>query len=71
MEWCGLALLILVGLGIILTGLPAAFILITVATFGAIIGVAVDTIPFPLLSALPNRLISLFENDLCKRCRST
>ena len=27
-------------------------------------GVATGTIPFPLLSALPNRLINLFENDL-------
>ena len=64
MEWTGFALLILVGIGIISTGLPAAFILITVAGFGALIGIASDTIPFALLSALPNRLINLFENDL-------
>jgi tripartite ATP-independent transporter DctM subunit len=64
MEWVGFALLILVGIGIITTGLPAAFVLITVATFGALLGVATDTIPFALLSALPNRLINLFENDL-------
>ncbi len=64
MEWTGFALLILVGIGIISTGLPAAFVLITVAGFGALIGIASDTIPFALLSALPNRLINLFENDL-------
>ncbi len=64
MEWTGLALLILVGIGIISTGLPAAFVLITVAVFGAIIGIATDTIPVSLLSALPNRLVNLFENDL-------
>jgi tripartite ATP-independent transporter DctM subunit len=64
MEWSGLALLIMVGLGIIATGLPAAFVLIAVATVGAAFGVATGTIPFPLLSALPNRLINLFENDL-------
>src|SRR5271169_5038701 len=64
MEWTGFALLILVGIGIISTGLPAAFVLITVAGFGALIGLATDTIPFALLSALPNRLINLFENDL-------
>jgi len=40
MEWMGLALLVLVGIGIIATGLPAAIVLIAVATFGAIIGVA-------------------------------
>jgi len=64
MEWAGFGLLILVGIGIITTGLPAGFVLITVATFGALLGVATDTIPFALLSALPNRLINLFENDL-------
>ena len=64
MEWSGFALLILVGVGIISTGLPAAFILITVATLGAVLGIATGTIPFALLWALPGRLINLFENDL-------
>src|SRR5437660_1026311 len=64
MEWSGLALLIMVGIGIIATGLPAAFVLIAVATAGAAFGVSTGTIPFSLLSALPNRLINLFENDL-------
>jgi len=64
MDWIGFALLVLVGVGIIATGLPAAFILITIAVFGALIGVATDTIPFPVLAALPNRLINLLENDL-------
>lgn len=64
MEWIGFALLILVGIGIIATGLPAAFILITVASFGAAIGVAAGTIPFSLLWALSGRLINLFDNDL-------
>ena len=44
MEWVGLALLALVGVGIILTGLPAAVVLIAVATLGAIIGVATGAI---------------------------
>ena len=64
MEWTGLALLLLVGIGIVSTGLPAAFILIGVATLGALLGVATGTIPLSLLSALPGRLINLFENDL-------
>ena len=64
MEWTGLALLLLVALGIITTGLPAAFVLITVATLGAIIGVVYGTIPPALLWTLPARLINLFENDL-------
>src|SRR5476651_2553192 len=64
MEWSGLALLIMVGIGIISTGLPAAFILIAVASIGAVLGLVTDTIPFSLLSALPGRLINLFDNDL-------
>jgi tripartite ATP-independent transporter DctM subunit len=64
MEWTGFALLIMVGIGIISTGLPAAFVLITMASAGAVLGLVTGTIPFPLLSALPNRLINLFDNDL-------
>ena len=64
MEWSGFALLILVGVGIISTGQPAAFVLIAVATIGAVLGVASGTIPLSLLGALPGRLINLFENDL-------
>jgi tripartite ATP-independent transporter DctM subunit len=64
MEWTGFALLIMVGIGIISTGLPAAFVLITMASVGAVLGLVSGTIPFPLLSALPNRLINLFDNDL-------
>ncbi|MEP7030614.1 MAG: TRAP transporter large permease subunit [Pseudolabrys sp.] len=64
MEWSGFVLLILVGIGIISTGLPAAFILIGAATLGATLGLASGTIPFSLLWALPGRLINLFDNDL-------
>lgn len=64
MEWTGFAMLILVGIGIISTGLPAAFILIIVATLGAIFGIATRTIQFSLLWALPSRFINLLENDL-------
>src|SRR5665647_3348225 len=64
MEWSGFALLILVGIGIISTGLPAAFVLIGVATIGAVLGIFTGTIPFSLLWALPGRLINLFDNDL-------
>ena len=64
MEWVGLALLGLVGAGIILTGLPAAVVLVVVAALGAIIGIAAGTIEFATLGALPTRLINLFENDL-------
>ena len=64
MEWSGFALLILVGVGIISTGLPAAFVLIAVASLGAALGLAAGTIPFSILWAFPGRLINLFDNDL-------
>jgi tripartite ATP-independent transporter DctM subunit len=64
MPHAGLVLLLLVGLGIVLTGLPAAIVLIGVASAGAAFGVITGTIPLALLSALPGRLVNLFENDL-------
>jgi tripartite ATP-independent transporter DctM subunit len=63
-EWVGLVLLLLVGLGIVFTGLPAAVVLVTVASLGAIIGLIAGTIELATLGALPSRLINLFENDL-------
>src|ERR1700694_367010 len=64
MEWTGLALLVLVGVGIISTGLPAAVVLIAMATFGAILGVVTGAIDVAIRGALQTRLINLFENDL-------
>jgi len=64
MAWCGFVLLLLVGAGIAVTGLPAAVVLIIAASIGAVLGMASDTIPLGLLGALPGRLINLFENDL-------
>src|SRR6266700_6060430 len=64
MAWCGLGLLILVGVGIVSTGLPAAIVLMAVATLGAVLAVAGGSVPLALLGALPLRLINLFDNDL-------
>jgi len=64
MAWTGLALLVLVGVGIVSTGLPAAVVLIAVAICGAILGVVAGAIDVATLGALPSRLINLFENDL-------
>jgi len=64
MAWLGLVLLVLVGVGIIATGLPAAIILVAVASLGAVLGVASGGIEIATLGALPSRLINLFENDL-------
>jgi tripartite ATP-independent transporter DctM subunit len=64
MEWVGLGLLILVGVGTISTGLPAAIVLIAVATLGAVLAVAGGTVPLALFGALPLRLVNLLDNDL-------
>jgi tripartite ATP-independent transporter DctM subunit len=64
MEWFGLALLVMVGVGIIATGLPAAVVLMAVTAFGAVTGVVTGAIDAATLWALPSRLINLFENDL-------
>lgn len=64
MAWSGVALLVLVGAGIVCTGLPAAFVLIAAATIGAALSVASGTISFGLLWALPSRLTDLLDSDL-------
>ncbi|HXX84843.1 MAG TPA: TRAP transporter large permease subunit [Casimicrobiaceae bacterium] len=64
MPWVGLALLLFVGLGVVLTGLPVPIILIVAASLGAVIGAVNGQVPIDLLAALPERLINLLENDL-------
>ncbi|HLI98304.1 MAG TPA: TRAP transporter large permease subunit [Bradyrhizobium sp.] len=64
MAWTGLALLLMVGAGIVTTGLPAAVILMAVAIFGSVVGVLAGAIDVSTLWALPSRLVNLFENDL-------
>src|SRR6516165_625014 len=64
MPWLGLSLLLLVGLGVVFTGIPAAVVLLAAACFGAVAGVVSGAVPVQLLGALPERLINLLENDL-------
>jgi TRAP-type mannitol/chloroaromatic compound transport system permease large subunit len=63
-AWAGLALLALVGAGIVSTGLPAFVVLLTAASAGAVLAVASGTVPLALIAALPSRLVNLLENDL-------
>jgi len=63
-AWSGLGLLLLVGAGIVLTGLPAFVVLIAAASLGALAGLVSGAVPFSLLTALPGRLLNLLENDL-------
>ena len=64
MPWLGLSLLLLVGLGVVFTGIPAAVVLLAAACFGALAGAISGAVPVQLLGALPERLINLLENDL-------
>ena len=64
MPWLGLSLLVLVGFGVVFTGVPAAVILLATACFGAAIGALGGDVPIQLLGALPERLINLLDNDL-------
>jgi len=64
MPWLGLSLLLLVGLGIAFTGLPAAVVLLAAACFGAAMGALGGDVPIQLIGVLPERLINLLDNDL-------
>ena len=64
MAWFGIALLVMVGVGIIAAGLPAAVVLMAMASFGACIGIASGVIDAATLWAPPSRLINLLESDV-------
>ena len=60
----GIWMLAGVGVLLIATGLPAWVVLIGVALAFSIGGVALGVLSLPLLTAVPERLIGLLENDL-------
>ena len=64
MPWLGLGLLLLAGLGVVFTGIPAAVVLLATACFGVAIGSISGDVPVQLLGVLPERLINLLETDL-------
>lgn len=64
MPWLGLVLLLGVGAGILLTGLPAYLVLIAAAVAGLLAGVVADAFPPALIGALTGRLVNLLESDL-------
>jgi len=64
MAWFGIVLLVMVGVGIITTGLPAAVVLMAMAGFGACVGIASGVIDAATLWALPSRLVNLLESDV-------
>ncbi|HZI84260.1 MAG TPA: TRAP transporter large permease subunit [Casimicrobiaceae bacterium] len=64
MAWFGLALLAMIALGLVFTGLPAFVVLILVSIVGAGVGSLVPSVAVDLLNALPGRIVGLLENDL-------
>jgi tripartite ATP-independent transporter DctM subunit len=64
MSELGLFLIGLVGVLLILTGLPAFALLIFAAVIGGTAAVVTDYVPLGLLNALPGRLLNLLESDL-------
>ena len=64
MESAGAWMLVAVGLLMVTTGLPAWIVLIGVALASSVIGLAAGAFTWPLLMALPSRVLGLLENDL-------
>jgi TRAP-type mannitol/chloroaromatic compound transport system permease large subunit len=64
MDSFGLGLIALVGLVLVLTGLPAFAVLITAAVIGACGAVVIGGVPAAVLGSLSARLINLLESDL-------
>ena len=57
-------MLLAVGIVLLATGLPAFAVLMGVAAVFAAVGVVAGAVEYPLLTALPSRIIGLLENDL-------
>ncbi len=64
MESAGLWMLALVVVVLITSGLPAFVVLIGVSALFAVVGVATGSLDYPLLTALPLRIIGLMETDI-------
>jgi tripartite ATP-independent transporter DctM subunit len=64
METAGLWMLAAVALLMVATGLPTWMLLLGVASAAAATGVALGAFAWPVLTALPARLLGLLENDL-------
>jgi len=64
MESAGLWMLLAVAIVLLATGLPAYAVLMGVSALFATLGVLLGGIEYPLLTALPGRIIGLLETDL-------
>src|SRR5438270_11556468 len=64
MESAGLWMLLAVAIVLLATGLPAYAVLMGVSALFAVVGVLAGGIEYPLLTALPGRIIGLLESDI-------
>src|SRR5471030_67384 len=64
MESAGLWMLLAVAIVLLGSGLPAYAVLMGVSALFAVVGLGAGGIDYPLLTALPSRIIGLLENDL-------
>src|SRR5882762_10484119 len=64
METAGLWMLLAVAIVLLATGLPAYAVLMGVSALFATAGVLAGGVEYPLLTALPGRIIGLLETDL-------
>ena len=64
MSWIGLALFVVAIALMVTTGLPAYAVLLATASVGAALGIALGTFEWPILGALPARVVGLLEHDL-------
>jgi hypothetical protein len=64
MSIFGLVLLGFAGIAIATTGIPAFIVLIAAAMLGAGVSIVAGGVPAIVFSALPSRLVNLFDNDL-------
>jgi TRAP-type mannitol/chloroaromatic compound transport system permease large subunit len=64
MSWLGLALFAIAIALMVTTGLPVYAVLLGTASVGAVLGVALGAFAWPILGALPARVVGLLEHDL-------
>jgi TRAP-type mannitol/chloroaromatic compound transport system permease large subunit len=64
MSWIGLALFVLAVALMVGTGLPVYAVLLGSASIGAVLGIALGAFTWPILGAMPARVVGLLEHDL-------
>ncbi len=64
MSWLGLAMFAVAIVAMIATGLPVYAVLLGTAGVFALLGVGLGAFGWPILAALPDRLVGLLEHDL-------